>query len=183
MKKFLKFVWGLFAIIGILTTAVLVYSYFADYYISIYKTLEKQHDDYVQLLRTSGALEKDMVAYEMRINQDSVRAKEIMDYFCLDTLYDADADTWTKALAIAQMVAANIPHDNQKIQPEHRNAIDLWKYTKEVAPAFNCRLHSILTFELLLAAGMDARFVTCLPEDKDDNDCHVVNEEIGRAHV
>ena len=44
MKKFLKFVWGLFAIIGILTTAVLVYSYFADYYISIYKTLEKQHD-------------------------------------------------------------------------------------------------------------------------------------------
>lgn len=176
MKKFLKFVWGLFAIIGILTTAVLVYSYFADYYISIYKTLEKQHDDYVQLLRTSGALEKDMVAYEMRINQDSVRAKEIMDYFCLDTLYDADADTWTKALAIAQMVAANIPHDNQKIQPEHRNAIDLWKYTKEVAPAFNCRLHSILTFELLLAAGMDARFVTCLPEDKNDNDCHVVNE-------
>ena len=80
MKKFLKFVWGLFAIIGILTTAVLVYSYFADYYISIDKTLEKQHDDYVQLLRTSGALEKDMVAYEMRINQDSVRAKEIMDY-------------------------------------------------------------------------------------------------------
>ena len=73
-------------------------------------------------------------------------------------------------------MASNIPHDNQEIEPEHRNAIDLWEYTKNVAPAFNCRLHSILTFELMLAAGLEARYVTCLPEDEDDNDCHVVNE-------
>ena len=176
MKRFLKVVWGIFALIGILTTASLLYLRFAKYYISIHALSERQYEDFVQLLRTSGKLEKDTVAFEMKIVQDSVRANEIREYFRLDTLFDAQADTWTKALAIGRFVASNIPHDNQKIQPEHRNAIDLWEYTRNVAPAFNCRLHSILTFELLLAAGLEARFVTCLPEDKDDPDCHVVNE-------
>ena len=176
MKKFLKVVWGLFALIGVLTTAGLLYAYFANYYISIHQLPDKRYDDYVQLLRTSGALETDTVTFEMKIIQDTIRAKEILNYFNLDSLYDTEANTWTKALAIGQFVASNIPHDNQKIQPKHRNAIDLWKYTKNVAPAFNCRLHSILTFELMLAAGLDARYVTCLPEDDDDTDCHVVNE-------
>lgn len=176
MKKFLKVVWGIFAFIGILTTTGLLYAYFAKYYITIHQLPEKRYDDYVQLLRTSGALEKDTVTFEMKMIQDTIRAKEIQNYFNLDSLYDADADTWSKALAIGQFVASNIPHDNQEIEPEHRNAIDLWKYTKNVAPAFNCRMHSILTFELMLAAGLDARYVTCLPEDEDDSDCHVVNE-------
>ena len=99
-----------------------------------------------------------------------------MDYFCLDTLYDAGASTWEKTLAIGEFVADNIPHDNQKEYPKYVNAIGLWEYTKTVAPAFNCRLHSILTYELLTAAGIKARYITCLPYDRNDNDCHVVNE-------
>jgi hypothetical protein len=85
----------------------------------------------VDLLRTSGPFVKDTVAFEMKILQNPARAKEIRDYFQLEKLYDADADTWTKALAIGKYVAANIPHDNQEIEPEHRNAIDLWEYTKK----------------------------------------------------
>ena len=94
----------------------------------------------------------------------------------MDTLYSGSDDTWTKALAIGNFVATNIPHANQSKWPEQKNAIGLWEYTRDVEPAFNCRLHSILMFELLLAADIPARFVTCLPQDKDDNDCHVVNE-------
>ena len=52
----------------------------------------------------------------------------------------------------------------------------MWEYTQNVEPAFNCRLHSLLAFELFLAAGSDARYVTCLPEDREAPDCHVVNE-------
>ena len=76
----------------------------------------------------------------------------------------------------SEFVSSNIPHANQKKWPEHINAIGLWEYTKDVEPAFNCRLHSILTFELMLAADIKARYITCMPEDKDDMDCHVVNE-------
>ncbi|MBR6155007.1 MAG: hypothetical protein IKQ43_11290, partial [Treponema sp.] len=35
--------------------------------------------------------------------------------------------------------------------------------------------HSIILSELMLSAGIKNRFITCLPEDKDDGDCHVVN--------
>ncbi|MBO7618018.1 MAG: transglutaminase domain-containing protein [Bacteroidales bacterium] len=178
MKKFLKVIWGIFAVIGILFVAYYIglRLTYGRFYISIYPKYEARHDEFVDLLRLSGPYKKDATPIEMKVLQDSVRAEEIRDYFQLDQLYDADADTWTKALAIGKFVASNIPHDNQEIEPEHRNAIDLWEYTKNVAPAFNCRLHSILTFELMLAAGLHARYVTCLPEDRYDTDCHVVNE-------
>ena len=176
MKKLLKVIWGIFAVIGILTVAGLLILRISNCEIDINPSFEKGFDKYLKLLRKSGPYVKDADTFEMKIIQDTARAKEIRDYFQLESLYEADADTWTKALAIGKFVASNIPHDNQAEYPEHVNAIGLWEYTRDVAPAFNCRLHSILSFELMLAAGLNARYVTCLPEDENDSDCHVVNE-------
>lgn len=178
MKKFLKVIWGIFAVIGVLSVGYLVglHLKYGKFSINIHPGYEVRYDEFVDLLRKAEPLAKDTTTFEMKILQDSVRAKEIREYFKLDSLYDADADTWTKAIAIGQFVASNIPHGSQIIDPEHRNAIDLWEYTQNVEPAFNCRLHSLLAFELFLAAGIDARYVTCLPEDREDPDCHVVNE-------
>ena len=163
MKKIRKIILWLIAVIGILAVVVFVA-----------RAVGNRSE--VDLLRASGPFVDDPAAENIKIVRDSVRAKEIRDYFQLDTLYTSDMDTWTKALAIGRFVAANIPHENQRERPEHANAIGLWEYTKHVAPAFNCRYHSIFTFELMLAAGLDARFVTCMPKSKRDNDCHVVNE-------
>ena len=126
-------------------------------------------------LRSSGPYAQDTVVLHMASVPDPDRSAEIRDYFQLDTLYAADAPTWDKALAVARFVATNIPHNNQRIQPEKRNAIALWEYTKNVEPAFNCRLHSIMLYELLSSIGLDARYITCLPMDSNDTDCHVVN--------
>ena len=140
------------------------------------RTNKVRYDERVKLLREAGSYKADTAKVEINHVPDIRRAEEIMEYFCLDTLYDASAATWEKALAIGEFVANNIPHDNQKEYPEYVNAIGLWEYTKTVAPAFNCRLHSILNYELLTAAGIKARYITCLPYDRNDNDCHVVNE-------
>ena len=140
------------------------------------RTNKVRYDERVKLLREAGRYKADTADVVINHVPDIKRAEEIMDYFCLDTLYDACASTWEKTLAIGKFVASNIPHDNQKEYPEYVNAIGLWEYTKTVAPAFNCRLHSILTYELLTAAGIKARYITCLPYDRNDNDCHVVNE-------
>ena len=148
------------------------------------RTNKVRYDKMVKLLREAGRYKADTADVEINYVPDSKRAEEIMEYFSLDTLYDAGASTWEKTLAIGKFVATNIPHDNQKEYPKYVNAIGLWEYTKTVAPAFNCRLHSILTYELLTAAGIKARYITCLPYDRNDNDCHVVNEvwlpEIGK---
>ena len=140
------------------------------------RTNKIRYDEMVKLLREAGRYKADTADVEINYVPDIQRSEEIMDYFCLDTLYDAGASTWEKTLAIGRFVATNIPHDNQKEYPEYVNAIGLWEYTRTVAPAFNCRLHSILTYELLTAAGIKTRYITCLPYDRNDNDCHVVNE-------
>ena len=178
MRRFFNVCRNVLAAIGVVAVLLVVLYFCRKPYfeVDVYPSFLGRMKENVELLRASGPFAKDTATFSIKIIQDTVRAKEIRDYFRLDTLYAPDADTWTKALAIGRFVASNIPHDNQRVYPEHVNAIGLWEYTRSVAPAFNCRLHSILTFELMLAAGLDARFVTCLPEDKDDNDCHVVNE-------
>ena len=176
MKRIYTIIRGIFAIIGLLTVGLIVWMRMSGISITINEGDKGLYRTSVDSLRTSGAYGQDTVSFNIRVVQDSVRAKEIRDYFQLDTLYSANDPAWNKALAIAAFVARNIPHANQKVQPEHRNAIALWEYTRNVEPAFNCRLHSILTFELMLAAGLTPKFVTCLPQDKNDSDCHVVNE-------
>lgn len=106
---------------------------------------------------------------------DADRAKEIYNYFRIDTIINDNLSTWEKALKISQFVANNIPHRNQQQQPEKRDAISLWEFVKNVEPGINCRLHSIVNSELLFAAGITNRFITCRPESATDNDCHVVN--------
>ena len=169
---------NVFAVIGVIATLLAVLYFIAKPYIEVdvYPSHLGNMESYIDSLRTSGPYMKDTTDFNIQIIQDTARAEEIREYFQLDKLYAPDSDTWTKALAIGKFIASNIPHDNQKVWPESVDAIGLWEYTKNVAPAFNCRLHSILAFELFLAAGLDARYITCMSEDLNDNDCHVVNE-------
>lgn len=179
--KFLKYLFrilvGLFAIIGVLATIAFYFLMTSPrFFINIGENeIVAAEDDNVDLLKQSP-FKADTVQYHFVIVQDSARAQEIRNYFKLDTLYSPNATTWEKAVAISKFVATNIPHDQPFNFPEHPNAIDLWKYSRDVNPGFNCRMHAILNYELLQAAGLTARFVTCMPQDKNDGDCHVVNE-------
>lgn len=188
MKSIWKIIRIVFIAVGVVVMAVIVKLVLSGYQLQISgirnqaieirfdRTNKVRYDEMVKLLREAGRYKADTADVEINYVPDIQRSEEIMDYFCLDTLYVACASTWEKTLAIGKFVSTNIPHDNQKEYPEYVNAIGLWEYTKTIAPAFNCRLHSILTYELLTAAGIKARYITCLPYDRNDNDCHVVNE-------
>lgn len=178
MKKTYSVIRNIFAVIGILAVIAFIIGWilYPNYDIYIEKSGLAKYDERVELLRTAGEYAADTNVFEMKIVQKPERAQEIREYFQLDTLYAENATTWEKAVAIGKFVSSNIPHANQKKWPEHVNAIGLWEYTKDVEPAFNCRLHSIFAFELFLSADIKARYITCLPQDKDDPDCHVVNE-------
>lgn len=175
MKKTFKIVGIVLAsLAGLLLIAILLARFvFRDQLAGILN--DELKEQRVELLRRAAPYAADTVQFGFAYKQDTVRAREIRDYFRLDTLLRGDATTWEKTLALAKFVARNIPHANQKIQPEKRNAIALWEYSRSVEPAFNCRLHSITLHEMLLASGIANRFVTCLPADSLDNDCHVVN--------
>ena len=158
-----------FAIIGCLLTIVLSFAQCSA-------NNETAQGNHIELLQQSGPYQKDSKVFNIHSVADSGRAAEIRDYFQLDTLYEESASTWEKTLAIAKFVATNVPHANQKVQPKQKNVIYLWEYTKTVEPAFNCRLHSIMLFELLTSVGIEATYITCMPQDRHDQDCHVVNQ-------
>ena len=176
MKKIFNIFRNIFAIIGVLSVVIIVLAMTDKLDVSIDRSYQSDVDRFLRALKTSGRYVKDeALTFNIKSVPDSAKAAEIREYFQLDTLYEANASTWEKTLAIAQFVARNIPHANQTQQPESRNAIDLWEFTRTVEPGFNCRLHSILTFELLTSVGIEATYITCLPK-KDDGDCHVVNQ-------
>ena len=176
MKKLFNIARNIFAVIGIILTIILTVFLCRGGVTTVRGMLHQESASHIETLKLSGAYSKDKVKFNIHPVIDPERAAEIRDYFQLDTLYDGTASTWEKTLAIARFVASNIPHANQTIQPEKRNAIYLWEYTKNTEPAFNCRLHSIMMFELLSSIGIDATYITCMPQDSNDSDCHVVNQ-------
>ena len=178
MKKSFAFIRNILAIIGGLAiiAAVIVWIQAPNYDYYLEKNNIGRLNERLELLKTSGPYAADTNVFEMKIVQNEARAQEIRDYFQLDTLYPENATTWEKAVAIGKFVSSNIPHANQRKWPNDVNAIGLWEYIKDVEPAFNCRLHSIFAFELFLSANIQARYITCMSQDKDDPDCHVVNE-------
>ena len=185
IRKFFKIagivLWSVLALVGIFTVVTVAVGRHRanktgeDQIISINPDEKVIFEMRRDRLCSAGPYAQDTVVIRMASVPDPARSAEIRDYFQLDTLYAADAPTWDKALAVTRFVATNIPHNNQRIQPEKRNAIALWEYTKTVEPAFNCRLHSIMLYEMLSAIGLEARYITCLPMDPNDPDCHVVN--------
>jgi hypothetical protein len=175
MKKVFNILRNILAFFGVLFVAIFILAATGVFDVSIDLSYEHNLNGFLRSLKKSGPYVQDTLTFHIQSVPDSAKAAKIREYFQLDTLYEASASTWEKTLAIAQFVARNIPHANQQSQPKSRNAIDLWEFTRTVEPGFNCRLHSILTFELLTSVGIDATYITCLPK-KDDGDCHVVNQ-------
>lgn len=175
MKKALKIIgWIILSLIVLLVAAWLLARFVFRDQVATYLS-GVQNDTYIELLRKAEPYRADKASFRFEYIQDTARRRLTREYFRLDTIDNPAADTWDRTLALARFVARNIPHANQSVQPERRNAIDLWEYTRNVEPAFNCRLHSIMLHELLLACDITNRYVTCLPADSLDQDCHVVN--------
>ena len=176
MKKALKVIGYALAglILIVVLAALLIRFVFKEQMIAYVSKIEEK--ERIDLLRHATPYASDTVRYRFVYRQDTIQAQKIHAYFRLDTLLtDSSATTWDKTLTLATFVASHIPHANQTKYPQKSNAIDLWEYTRKVEPAFNCRLHAILLHELMLAEGITNRFVTCLPADTLDSDCHVVN--------
>lgn len=110
---------------------------------------------------------------------DAKRAQEIKDYFLTTDIppewLDSTKSNWERSVAVATWIANNIKHANPDPWPEHKNCIDLYKWNLEHKTGFNCRCHAIMLNELLLTAGIENTFITCMPKDVNDSECHVVN--------
>ncbi|MDO4771328.1 transglutaminase domain-containing protein [Porphyromonas sp.] len=174
MKKFLKIASVTVVTIAALLVLVIILARYV-FRNELRSYLEKlQGSEKVALLRKAQDYKADSVAFDFEYAAPIEKSMEIKGYFRFDTLFQADADTWTKTLTLARL-SALVKHDNPNPWPDSRTAIGLWEWSKNNPGGYNCRMHSILLHELLLAEGIINRVVTCMPADTTDSDCHVVN--------
>ncbi len=68
-----------------------------------------------------------------------------------------------------------VEHDGSSENPKPRNALDLISVCEKEKRGVNCRMLATILNEAYLSMGFFSRHITCLPFDKEDSDCHVIN--------
>ena len=101
--------------------------------------------------------------------------KSVREYFKLDSVA-GQGDEISKIINLMTWIHNAIRHDGSHypIYSEH-DAMDLYNYHKTTGQGINCRMMAIALNECYLSMGFKSRYVTCMPKDDKDQDCHVIN--------
>ena len=92
----------------------------------------------------------------------------------LDSVAGQQTDV-ARFINLLHWVHNQVPHDGQHGNPTSRNALDLLAVCRRDSRGLNCRGLATVLNEVYLAMGYQSHFVTCLPKDTLDPDCHVIN--------
>jgi Transglutaminase-like superfamily len=91
----------------------------------------------------------------------------------LDSIAGTGGDV-TRIINLMEWVHYLIRHDGSGGNPSGMNATNLINECTRNGKTVNCRGMAVTLNEVYLAAGFKSRYVTCLPKDTADNDCHVI---------
>lgn len=104
---------------------------------------------------------------------DNRSLQAVKEYFNLDSVA-GHGDEISRMLNVLHFVHNEVSHDGGFNPFCEKDAIDMYNYAKVNKRGINCRCLAIMLSEMYLALGMPARYITCLPADPNDNDCHVI---------
>jgi hypothetical protein len=141
------------------------------------KELELFEKKYLSTLQEVGGFETSVTVglphfyYE---TPENARLQDVKNFFKLDSIAGT-GDEISKILNIMYWAHNNIRHDGLNFALAELDAIDLYNYHKATEKGLNCRHLSIALNEMYLSMGWKSRYVTCLPKDENDSDCHVIN--------
>ena len=100
--------------------------------------------------------------------------KQVRNFFSLDSIA-GNGDEISKILNILKWTHNNIRHDGSNWALAEFDAIDLYNYYKATGKGINCRQLAQTLNEMYLSMGIPSRYVTCMPKNPKDPDCHVIN--------
>lgn len=103
----------------------------------------------------------------------NARLRDVKAYFKLDSIA-GDGNEISKILNIMYWIHNNVTHDGSNYALAEFDAIDLYQYHKATNKGLNCRHLAISLNEMYLSMGFKSRYVTCLPKNENDQDCHVI---------
>lgn len=136
----------------------------------------KQYDKLTLLQQSGGYMSENSASlpifdYQAASNRNLVAVK---DFFNLDSIA-GHGDEISKLCNIMLFVANTIKYDGSNWALCEFDAIDFYNYHKASGKGINCRHKAMTLNEMYLAMGFKSRYVTCMPKDDKDTDCHVIN--------
>jgi len=136
----------------------------------------KQYDRLTILQNSSAYIKDDNDSLPQFVYQDSsdYRLVNVRKFFNLDSVA-GDGDEISKILNILHFAHNVIRHDGGNFALCEFDAIDLYNYHKSTGEGVNCRHLAIALNEMYLSMGIPSRYVTCMPYNLGDQDCHVIN--------
>ncbi|MDR1347548.1 MAG: transglutaminase domain-containing protein [Prevotellaceae bacterium] len=147
-------------------------------FVELMKSIREQ-GDYMYILRQAGKYEKSDTAGLPRFEYEDAnngRLKNVKSLFNLDSIAGAgQGDEISKIINLMTWVHNTIRHDGNNYALCEFDAIDFYNYHKATGKGINCRGLAITLNECYLAMGFKSRYVTCLPKNEKDPDCHVIN--------
>ena len=131
----------------------------------------------LSVLKKSAPYAKDAVRQDSLFRyqpKESYNLQMVREYFKLDSVA-GNGDELSKIINLLHFAHDNIRHDGGNRAFAEMDAIDLYNYHKTTGKGVNCRQLAISLCEMYLALGIPARYVTCMPADSLDYECHVIN--------
>ena len=107
-------------------------------------------------------------------SKDSKCLSVVREYLKLDSVA-GQGDELSKIINLLHFAHDNMRHDGGNRAFAEMDAIDLYNYCKTTGRGINCRQLAISLCEMYLSMGIPARYVTCMPADPLDFECHVIN--------
>ena len=144
-----------------------------------FKALLKQIEQYdnLSVLKSAAPYSHEYTDSLPRFSYQSaedMRLKNVKEFFSLDEVA-GDGDEVSKILNLLRFVHDSIRHDGGNYALCEFDAIDIYNYHKSTGKGVNCRHLAIALNEMYLSMGIPSRYVTCMPKDPNDQDCHVIN--------
>jgi hypothetical protein len=133
--------------------------------------------DYLYVLKNAGKYEKSDTAKLPHFDYEPASNKRLQDVkilFKLDSIA-GQGDEISKIINLMTWVHNAIVHDGNNYALCEFDAIDFYNYHKSTGNGINCRGLAMTLNECYLAMGFKSRYVTCMPKNEKDPDCHVIN--------
>ena len=131
----------------------------------------------LSVLKKSASYAQDSIKMDNPFRYESKDSKclsVVREYFKLDSVA-GQGDELSKIINLLHFAHDNMRHDGGNRAFAEMDAIDLYNYCKTTGRGINCRQLAISLCEMYLSMGIPARYVTCMPADSLDYECHVIN--------
>jgi len=144
------------------------------------RALESVHElgDYMYILRQAPSYATTDHSGFPEFKYEDVgnhRIRSVKEYFKLDSVAGSGSEI-SRIIRVLNWAHNMIPHDGRHWPMCEIDALDLYYYSKaHNNRGINCRALAIFLNECYLSLGIPSRFITCMPKDPNDLDCHVIN--------